>query len=145
LLRICEGKKEGWVFPSRQKGKHITSGLVNKQFVKARRSAGLPESMVLYSGRHDCGTTLMEETGNLKGVMQWLGHVDVKAALRYQRPRMELMRAAMNRRGKKAAVLEFRAQSVAQRKPMTRKLLIIWLPPRDSNPDMLIQSQLSYH
>jgi hypothetical protein len=20
-----------------------------------------------------------------------------------------------------------------------------WLPPRDSNPDMLIQSQLSYH
>jgi hypothetical protein len=21
----------------------------------------------------------------------------------------------------------------------------IWLPPRDSNPDMLIQSQLSYH
>jgi hypothetical protein len=26
------------------------------------------------------------------------------------------------------------------------KLLILqWLPPRDSNPDMLIQSQLSYH
>ena len=22
---------------------------------------------------------------------------------------------------------------------------VIWLPPRDSNPDMLIQSQLSYH
>ena len=22
---------------------------------------------------------------------------------------------------------------------------IHWLPPRDSNPDMLIQSQLSYH
>jgi hypothetical protein len=22
---------------------------------------------------------------------------------------------------------------------------MIWLPPRDSNPDMLIQSQLSYH
>ena len=21
----------------------------------------------------------------------------------------------------------------------------VWLPPRDSNPDMLIQSQLSYH
>jgi hypothetical protein len=23
--------------------------------------------------------------------------------------------------------------------------LFSWLPPRDSNPDMLIQSQLSYH
>ena len=22
---------------------------------------------------------------------------------------------------------------------------MFWLPPRDSNPDMLIQSQLSYH
>jgi hypothetical protein len=27
-----------------------------------------------------------------------------------------------------------------------RKLLILnWLPPRDSNPDMLLQRQLSYH
>jgi hypothetical protein len=24
-------------------------------------------------------------------------------------------------------------------------LILQWLPPRDSNPDMLIQSQLSYH
>ena len=24
-------------------------------------------------------------------------------------------------------------------------LISFWLPPRDSNPDMLIQSQLSYH
>ena len=23
--------------------------------------------------------------------------------------------------------------------------IVYWLPPRDSNPDMLIQSQLSYH
>ena len=26
-----------------------------------------------------------------------------------------------------------------------KSLILIWLPPRDSNPDMLIQSQLSYH
>lgn len=27
-----------------------------------------------------------------------------------------------------------------------RKVFVFnWLPPRDSNPDMLIQSQLSYH
>ena len=25
------------------------------------------------------------------------------------------------------------------------KRVKLWLPPRDSNPDMLIQSQLSYH
>ena len=26
-----------------------------------------------------------------------------------------------------------------------RLFILNWLPPRDSNPDMLIQSQLSYH
>ena len=34
LLVRCADRKEGWVFPSRQKGKHITGGLVNKQWVK---------------------------------------------------------------------------------------------------------------
>ncbi len=28
---------------------------------------------------------------------------------------------------------------------MVQVIDLIWLPPRDSNPDMLIQSQLSYH
>ncbi len=29
--------------------------------------------------------------------------------------------------------------------PSAARDLKDWLPPRDSNPDMLIQSQLSYH
>jgi len=37
LLVRCADRKEGWVFPSRQKGKHITGGLVNKQWVRARK------------------------------------------------------------------------------------------------------------
>jgi hypothetical protein len=27
----------------------------------------------------------------------------------------------------------------------SNRMFCYWLPPRDSNPDMLIQSQLSYH
>jgi integrase len=46
-------RTEGWVFPSRQKGKHITGGLVNKQWVRARKKAGLPEDLVLDCARHD--------------------------------------------------------------------------------------------
>jgi hypothetical protein len=30
-------------------------------------------------------------------------------------------------------------------KMCSKLCLFMWLPPRDSNPDMLIQSQLSYH
>ena len=115
LKRRCEGRTQGWVFPSVRKGKHITGGLVNKQWVKARRAARLPESLVLYSGRHDCGTTLMEETGDIKLVMVSLGHRDTKATIRYTRPRPSRMREVINARRKKAAVLEFKAQSAAQR------------------------------
>jgi integrase len=49
LLVRCADRTEGWVFPSRQKGKHITGGLVNKQWVRARKKAGLPEDLVLRS------------------------------------------------------------------------------------------------
>ena len=115
LRERCGDRTEGYVFPSVRKGKHITGGLVNKQWVKARKAAGLPKCMVLYSGRHDFGTYLMESTGNLKAVMMILGHKDTKATLRYLRPRMDPIREVLNKRNKKAAVLKFRAQSVAQR------------------------------
>ena len=35
--------------------------------------------------------------------------------------------------------------SVKLMKPLNCYKFEFWLPPRDSNPDMLIQSQLSYH
>lgn len=114
LRRRCDDRKTGWVFPSVRKGKHITSGLVNKQWVKARTAAGLSEDLVLYTGRHDYGTYLTEETGNLKAVMMVMGHRDYKTALRYQRPRLEPIRDALNKRGKKTAVLEIVARSRAQ-------------------------------
>jgi integrase len=69
LLVRCANRKEGWVFPSRQKGKHITGGLVNKQWVRARKKAGLPKSLVLYCARHDFGTYVLQKTGNSAVVM----------------------------------------------------------------------------
>ena len=56
LMVRCAGREEGWVFPSRCRGKHITGGLVNKQWVKARREAGLSQDLVLYCARHDFGS-----------------------------------------------------------------------------------------
>jgi integrase len=65
-------------------------------FRQARRKAGLPEDLVLYCGRHDFGTRLYEKTKNLKLVMAVMGHKDVKTAMRYQHPELELARAALN-------------------------------------------------
>jgi site-specific recombinase XerC len=90
--RVCEvlpiragGKKEGWLFPSnRSKCSHLTD--MGKQFRTARAEAGLPEDLVWCCRRHDYGTRVLNNTGNLAAVMQTMGHRDVRAAMQYQHP-----------------------------------------------------------
>lgn len=95
LRSRCEGRREGWVFPSkRSKAGHLTT--MADHFRQARRKAGLPEDLVLYCGRHDFGTRVMRHTGNLKAVMLTMGHKDVKTAMRYQHPEVDVVRQALN-------------------------------------------------
>ncbi|HEY6251878.1 MAG TPA: site-specific integrase [Candidatus Angelobacter sp.] len=98
LKARCTGRNEGWVFKSRYKGKHIGAAFVNRQWVKARKAAGLPEDLVLYCARHDFGTYVMRKTGNLKAVMDTMGHTDVKIALTYQHPELDIVREAIDSR-----------------------------------------------
>jgi len=98
LMIRCAGRKEGWVFPSVRKGKHIGAAFMNRQWVKARRAAGLPEDLVLYCARHDFGTYVLSRTGNLKAVMDAMGHTDVKIAMNYQHPELDIVRDALNSR-----------------------------------------------
>lgn len=98
LRKRCGNRKEGWVFPSCRKGTHITSGLVNKQWVRARKKARLPKDLVLYCGRHDYGTEMTERTGNLKAVMEVMGHIDVKTAMKYQHPGLQVVGVAIRAR-----------------------------------------------
>jgi integrase len=88
LLRArCDGRSEGWVFPSeRSRAGHLTT--VGKLFREAREKAGLPKDLVLYCGRHDYGTRVLRETGNLAAVMKTMGHKDVRTAMRYQHPEL---------------------------------------------------------
>lgn len=97
LLRIrATGKITGWLFPSkRSECGHLTD--VGKQFRSARREAQLPEALVLYCARHDYGTRVLTNTGNLAAVMRTMGHRDVRAAMQYQHPDLETVRAALNR------------------------------------------------
>lgn len=95
LLSRCKGKTKGWVFPSkRSKSGHLTT--MAKQFRLARCKAGLSKELVLYCGRHDFGTRVYAKTGNLKAVMTVMGHKDVKTAMRYQHPDLEIVRSALN-------------------------------------------------
>ena len=71
---------------------------MNRQWVKAREAAALPEDLVLYCARHDYGTFALEQTGNLAVVMKSMGHADVRSAMKYQHPELGQLRAALNSR-----------------------------------------------
>jgi len=94
----CAGRSEGWVWMSRYKGKHIGEGMVYRQWARARQAPGLPRELVLYCARHDFGTFVLAKTGNLKAVMNAMGHGDVRSAMIYQHPEGEIIRNALNAR-----------------------------------------------
>jgi integrase len=50
----------------------------------------------MYCTRHDFGTRVLTKTGNLPAVMKTMGHKDVRAAMHYQHPDLEIVRAALN-------------------------------------------------
>ena len=98
LTERCKGRNEGWVWMSRYKGKHIGEGMVYRQWARARQAAGLPRELVLYCARHDFGSFVLAKTGNLKAVMNAMGHGDVRSAMIYQHPEGEIIRNALNAR-----------------------------------------------
>lgn len=42
------------------------------------------------------GTRVLSNTGNLAAVMKTMGHRDVKTAMKYQHPELEIVRAALS-------------------------------------------------
>ncbi len=95
LRERCGERREGWVFTSkRSESGHLTT--MAKLFREARSKAGLPANLVLYCGRHDYGTRVLQKTGNLAAVMKTMGHRDVKTAMQYQHPELEIVRAALD-------------------------------------------------
>jgi integrase len=88
-----------WVFPSKQsESGHITN--VAKQWLDARKKAGLDESIKLYSCRHTFATDTLERTRNLAALMKTLGHADAQTAMRYQHPGLEQIRKAVEERNR---------------------------------------------
>ena len=84
-------------FPSkRAESCHLTT--MAKRFREARVKAGLPEDLVLYCGRMITAPGFLKENRNLAAVMRTMGHKDVKTAMQYQHPELEIVRAALDRR-----------------------------------------------
>jgi integrase len=97
LARCCGTRNDGWVFPSKRSASGHLRSICNL-YRKARSEAGLPKELVLYCARHDYGTRILTRTGNLAAVMKTMGHRDVKTAMHYQHPELEVVRAALDYR-----------------------------------------------
>jgi site-specific recombinase XerD len=83
-----------FVFRAFSASGHLTT--VDEKFRQARREAGLPEKLVLYCGRHDYGTRVLQGTGNLAVVMRTMGHGNPSTAMKYQHPELEQVRRVLN-------------------------------------------------
>src|SRR6266478_7067922 len=95
LRRRCGTKREGWLFPSKRSASGHLRSICNL-FRHARNEAGLPKELVLYCARHDYGRRVLMRTGNLAAVMKTMGHRDVKTAMHYQHPELDVVRAALD-------------------------------------------------
>ena len=58
LKARCGERREGWVFTAFSASGHLTT--MGRKFREARREAGLSEKLVLYCGRHDYGTRVLQ-------------------------------------------------------------------------------------
>ena len=94
LKARCAERRQGWIFKAFSASGHLTT--VDKKFRQARSEAGLPEKLVLYCGRHDYGTRVLQGTGNLAVVMRTMGHGSPSTAMKYQHPELEQVRRVLN-------------------------------------------------
>lgn len=93
--------KSEWVFPAKRKETktgHITHTAIEKPFRKARKDAKLPKELVIYSARHSFATDLLDRTGNLKLVMDVLGHESVTTTQKYLHPALKDLAGIVNER-----------------------------------------------
>ena len=116
VMKALEGRRgapfEGWVFPSpKSRSGHLTT--VAKAFAEAKKVAGLPKEIVLYSARHSFATSVLGATGDLSLVMRVCGHSSANTAMIYQHPDLEAVRSVVNERN---ASLEATSQIASQRK-----------------------------
>jgi integrase/recombinase XerC len=90
-------RRKGWLFVAKKaESGHVSPDTLSHRFRQARNAAKLPSDIVLYSARHTFGTVVYQRTGNLKLVMELMGHASVKTAMIYQHPELELGREAID-------------------------------------------------
>lgn len=81
--RLKDDCSDGWLFPGRKKGRHITSGSVRMACRKAGMASGIRKKVTPHLLRHCFATHLLEDGVNLPTLQKLLGHSCLASTLRY--------------------------------------------------------------
>jgi integrase len=137
------------VFPSHVGTVIKPDNIVPRYMAPALEKAGL-RRFRFHDLRHTFGSLLIQDGASLAYVKEQMGHSSIQITVDtygHLIPGADI--AWVDRLDSKTTphqsapgAHQEQNESVAKSVEVTEK---IWLPPRDSNPDMLIQSQLSYH
>ncbi|MDR1488271.1 MAG: tyrosine-type recombinase/integrase [Holosporales bacterium] len=60
-------------------GKQLHETSIQKLLVKSRRQLGLSEKITPHALRHTCATHIMENSGDLRGIQELLGHTSINS------------------------------------------------------------------
>ncbi|MCP4209744.1 MAG: tyrosine-type recombinase/integrase [Shimia sp.] len=77
--------EERWLFPGRDKGRHLTARQFSRLFHETAEAAGITKPVTVHSLRHSFATHLLEAGTDIRHIQALLGHVKLDTTARYTR------------------------------------------------------------
>ncbi len=77
--------EERWLFPGRNKGRHLTARQFSRLFHESAEAAGITKPVTVHSLRHSFATHLLEDGTDIRHIQALLGHTKLDTTARYTR------------------------------------------------------------
>jgi len=73
---------DSWIFPGRS-GKHLSPRTIQQRLAYWGQQLGLQQRVHPHKLRHSCATHLLESSGDLRAIQEFLGHADISTTQIY--------------------------------------------------------------
>ena len=77
--------EDRWLFPGRDKGKHLTARQFSRLFHESAEAANISKPVTVHSLRHSFATHLLEDGTDIRHIQALLGHTKLDTTARYTR------------------------------------------------------------